>query len=78
MEWFDSFAAREHELVTACADVEAKRLGITLEEMFAYYEKIKWILGPDEIEGQRLFLQQLAKYQRNPLFYSQGREDCYA
>lgn len=66
--WLAEFGERDAEHVRACAAVEAKRLGTTEVEMIAYLSNMKRVLGPVEMEGQELFLRELAEHGRDPLF----------
>jgi chorismate dehydratase len=66
--WLAEFGERDAEHVRACAAAEADRLGTGEEEMHAYLSNMKRVLGPTELEGQEMFLRELERHGRDPLF----------
>jgi chorismate dehydratase len=66
--WLDTFAEREPELVPAAARSEARRLGLGEEEMLTYLQRMRRVLGDDDLAGQDRFLGELRHNGREPLF----------
>lgn len=67
-DWLNRFASVESSLVKSAAVSEAARLGLSEEKTLRYLQKMKRVLGSEEIKGQALFLEQLAKNERDTLF----------
>ncbi len=68
LEWLDRLRCRDDELAIASAAAEAERLGLSTEMMTRYLRGMKRILGPQELKGQELFLEELKRHGRHPLF----------
>ncbi len=71
-DWLNRFERQEDKLVEACLTGEARRMGLSVEEMRAYLGQMKRVLGPEELRGQARFLEELAMYKREPLFRSES------
>jgi cyclic dehypoxanthinyl futalosine synthase len=59
--WLDGLNGNDERFIAACAPEEAARLGMTTAEMTDYLRGMKRILGPAELEGQRIFLSEIEK-----------------
>jgi predicted solute-binding protein len=70
--WLDTFAEQEHELVPAAAGIEARRLGLGDQEMLIYLQRMRRVLGDDDLAGQDRFLGELRHNGREPLFPPQS------
>ena len=68
LEWLDRLRGHDDELALASAGGEAERLGLSTEMMIGYLRGMKRILGPQELKGQELFLEELKRHGRHPLF----------
>jgi len=68
LEWLDKLRGRDDELALASAAGEAERLGLSAQTMIRYLRGMKRILGPQELKGQELFLEELKRHGRRPLF----------
>jgi predicted solute-binding protein len=66
--WLDTFAEQEAELVQVAARTEADRLGLTEQEMLTYLQRMRRVLGADDLAGQDRFLGELRHNGREPLF----------
>lgn len=68
LNWLVEFERAEDSLVRKAAARESVKLGLSAETTLLYLQKMKRVLGPAEIEGQAMFLDQLKKNERETLF----------
>lgn len=58
--WLEGLKGNDERFVRESAPKEAERIGLTTEEMVRYLNGMKRILGPGELEGQAIFLKEIA------------------
>ncbi len=75
--WLRRFEENIEGLTRQAAGIEAARLGMTRERMLAYLLRMKLVLGEEELRGQDLFLSELARHGRHPLFLPAERAGIY-
>ena len=68
LHWLNTLKTDDDLLVRESAPAEATRLGISTADMIDYLSGIKRVLGQQEIDAQNVFLDELAKHDRTPLF----------
>ncbi len=73
--WLAELRDRDDELLVASAPGEARRLGVPTDEMLHYLRGMKRVLGPEELRAQEVFLDELDRHGRRPLFEPVGPED---
>lgn len=66
--WLERFAEKESELVAACVSDGAKSSGLPAEAVADYFKVIRRCLDGRDMEGQRRFMAEFEKYQKEPLF----------
>ena len=66
--WLAEFQEREEELVNRSAPEAAKSIGVPIEDIMDYFRTMRRTLDDEDIAGQELFLQELQKHIREPLF----------
>lgn len=66
--WLEIFGQREGELVQDCTPQAAARLGVSTRVIDEYFKVIRRHLNDDDLAGQTLFLTELEKTAREPLF----------
>ena len=72
-DWLAEFKERENELVKNAVPNAAENLGVPHEDIEAYFHVIRRALNDEDLAGQELFLQELEKYKREPLFFMNKR-----
>ena len=72
-DWLAEFKERENELVKNAVPNAAENLGVPHEDIEAYFHVIRRTLNDEDLAGQELFLQELEKYKREPLFFMNKR-----
>ncbi len=68
LHWLGSLRKNDDRMVEESAPAEASRLGISTVEMIEYLRGIKRVLGQEEADAQAVFLDELARHDRSPLF----------
>ena len=66
--WLSEFRDREEELVLSSAPKAAKDLGVTINDVIQYLRVLRRILVDEDLAGQELFLSEIRKHTRTPLF----------
>ena len=61
LSWLSGLEGHDDEFIMQSASAEAERIGITRDEMIDYLRGMKRILGPSELEGQAIFLSEIAQ-----------------
>ena len=67
-DWLVEFGGREEEMVDLAAPEAAESLGVPIEYILDYFRVIRRRLGDDDLAGQELFLEELNRHVRDPLF----------
>lgn len=73
--WLEVFGQREDELVRDCTPEAAARLGVSTRVVNEYFKVIRRHLNDDDLAGQALFLAELEKTTREPLFTPVSEND---
>jgi predicted solute-binding protein len=66
--WLAEFQEREQELIATSIPKTAKRLGLSNNQMMRYFSILRRTLDNEDINGQKLFLQEIQKYVQNAIF----------
>ncbi|WP_319525164.1 menaquinone biosynthesis protein [uncultured Desulfosarcina sp.] len=66
--WLDTFKANEAELVARSIPQTAVRLQLDDDVVRRYFQAIRRCLENDDLEGQRLFMEDFQRFGREPLF----------
>lgn len=69
-EWLHRFKADEPRLVAQAVPGAASRLKLGPELVGRYFGAIRRCLNDSDLDGQRLFFQQLEQFGRSPLFHN--------
>ncbi len=68
LAWLEEFAARQDELVRAAVAAGVKYLDLPAGEVRAYLQGIRYVLTDEDLRGQDLFLAEIRRHGRTPLF----------
>ncbi|MCP4747852.1 MAG: hypothetical protein GY874_17205 [Desulfobacteraceae bacterium] len=68
LQWLEDVRVREKSLIDLCAPVVARNLNFEIGETKNYLSLIRRCLGQEDLAGQDLFLSELKRYLKNPLF----------
>jgi len=66
--WLDRFKANEAELVARSIPETAARLQLDADVVRRYCQVIRRCLDDDDLKGQRLFMENFQRFEREPLF----------
>jgi predicted solute-binding protein len=67
-DWLAEFQHSEKELLKQSAPKAANHIGVPVEDIMDYFRVIRRTLDTEDIAGQELFLQEIQKHNREPLF----------
>lgn len=68
LSWLSGIKGNEDRFIDEVAPKEAVRVGLSLAEMADYLHCIRRVLDDEDLRGQRLFLSELEKHAKLPLF----------
>jgi predicted solute-binding protein len=67
-DWLDRFKANEDHLVQQAISGSAERLQLSEDVIRRYFQVIRRSLDEEDLQGQQLFVRQLERSGREPLF----------
>ena len=69
-DWLDRFKEKEDQLVAQAISGSAQRLQLEEAVIQRYFQVIRRSLDEEDLQGQQLFVRQLERFGREPLFQS--------